>query len=285
SPEQIRGEPLGTASDVYSLAVVAYGVLTDARPYRLKRGTAAEMEEAIASVEAPLASSRAADPRLAQQLRGDLDSVLNKALKKSPADRYATSDAFAQDLLRWSRQQPVEARPDTLAYRTTKYLARHRLQAVAGAVVALTLVVGTSVALWQAREARLQAQRAIAEAATATAVQGFLESVFRANAGDQADAVRARETTARELLDRGAERIDLELRDAPRARLQLLGVLASMYEEMLLFDRQRAMRSKRLELARQLDGPDSPSALNAMIDLAHALTLEEKLGDAIGWLE
>ena len=101
SPEQIRGEPQGTASDIYSMAVVAFEVLAGVRPYRLKRGSAAELEEAIASAEAPLASSVATEPALRKALRGDLDAILNRGLKKSPAERYPTMDAFAQDLRRW----------------------------------------------------------------------------------------------------------------------------------------------------------------------------------------
>ena len=292
SPEQIKGEPLGTASDVYSLAVVAYEVLTDARPYRLKRGTAAEMEEAIASIEAPLASTSATDRALAQQLRGDLDSVLNKALKKSPAERYATMDAFAQDLLRWSRKEPIQARPDTLAYRATKYLARHRLQVVAGALVALALVVGASVALWQAREAReqahearLQAQRAVTEVATATAVQAFLEGVFRSNAGDQADPTLARQTTARELLDRGADRIDSQLADAPAARMQLYKTLARMYSDMALYDKAILLARRRMTLALEVPGQTSLVQIDAMTDLARLLIEVDKRNEAVDLLQ
>jgi len=208
SPEQIRGEPLGTASDIYSMAVVAYEVLTGARPYRLKRASAAELEEAIATIEPPLASVSVSDQRVARQLRGDLDSILNKALKKIAGDRYPTMDAFAHDLQRFLDGAPVEARPDGWGYRAMKFIGRYRLQVAATSAVAVALVAGTAVALWQAREA----QRA---AATAEAVQGFIESVFNANSRDQANPEAARATTARELLDRGAERIDRELASAP----------------------------------------------------------------------
>ena len=235
SPEQIRGEPLGTASDIYSMAVVAYELLAGMRPYRLKRVSAAELEEAIASAEPPLASASASDPRVARQLRGDLDSILNKALKKAPAERYLTMDAFAQDLQRHVQGEPVDARPDGWRYRASKFVRRYRLQVAAGMVVTVALVAGTSVALWQAREAGLsatqakaEAARAQVEAATAKAVQGFIESVFDANSSDQADPVAARATTARELLDRGAERIDRELVSAPEAQLRLYKLLAQM---------------------------------------------------------
>ena len=100
SPEQIRAQPLPTASDLYSLGVVALELLAGARPYLLKRGTAAELEEAIDRIEPPLASNVATDPALRKALRGDLDAILNRALKKRPDDRYTSVADFAQDLQR-----------------------------------------------------------------------------------------------------------------------------------------------------------------------------------------
>lgn len=126
SPEQIRGEPIGTASDVYSLGVVAYELLAGARPYKLKRGSAAELEGAIAAVDAPLASAVATDAAARKELKGDLDAILNKALKKNPEERYATVDAFAQDIERYLAGQRVIARPDSLAYRLTRFAKRYR---------------------------------------------------------------------------------------------------------------------------------------------------------------
>ncbi|MFX1681896.1 protein kinase [Mitsuaria sp. CC2] len=302
SPEQIRGDPLGTASDVYSMSVVAYEVLAGVGPYRLKRGSAAELEEVIAAAEIPLASSigsaagsvatdtadiasASADRALRRQLRGDLDAILNHALKKSPGDRYPTMEAFAQDLRRWLDGEPVQARPDGWAYRMAKLVRRHRLPVAAGAVATLALIGGASVALWQAHQAGLQTQRAQAEAATARAVQGFLEGVFRANSADQADPAKARDTTARELLDRGAERIDAELKDAPAARLRLLTVLASMYQDLGLNAREVDLQRERLTVARGLHGPTSDEAVLAMAALANALALDTKREEAAAQLK
>ena len=278
SPEQIRGEPLGTASDIYSMAVVAYEVLAGVRPYRLKRASAAELEEAIAAGDPPLASASASDRRAARQLRGDLDSILNKALKKVPGERYLTMDAFAQDLRRHVQGEPVEARPDGWRYRASKFVRRYRLQVAAGTVVTVALVAGTSVALWQAREAGLSEQRAKAEAAraqveaaTARAVQGFIESVFNANSSNQADPVAAQATTARALLDRGAERIDRELASAPEAQLRLYKLLAQMYDGMSLVERGLSLNRRALTLATRLYGANSDVALEAASQVGLAL--------------
>ncbi len=271
SPEQSRGEPLGTASDIYSLAVVAYELLAGGRPYRLARGSAAELEEAIASAQAPRASDTATDTSTRRQLRGDLDAILNKALKKRPEERYATMDAFAADLRRWRDGEPVQARPDSAGYRMAKFIGRHRLQVAAGGVVMLALAGGASVALWQAHEARLAAAQARTEAATAKAVQGFMESVFISNSANQADPERARATTARELLDRGAERIEKDLAQAPEAQLRLYELLGEMYFHMALNDRSLALRRSGAALAARHFGAGSLEAINASVSLAKTL--------------
>jgi serine/threonine-protein kinase len=169
SPEQIKGEPIGTATDVYSLGVVAYELLTGAKPYRLKRGSAAELEEAIATADPQKASDATPDPQAKKVLRGDLDAILNKALKKAPGERYPTIDALAQDVMRHLNSEPVSAQPDAFVYHAGKFLARHRLQVGAAAAVGVALAAGVAVALWQAQEAQRQRDLAVAAAQVADA--------------------------------------------------------------------------------------------------------------------
>lgn len=180
SPEQVQGEALSTATDVYSLGVVAYELLTGTRPYRPRLGTAAALAQAIAEDEVPLASSAAATPALRKALRGDLDAILNQALRKQPAGRYPTAEALAADLQRHLRREPVLARPDAFGYRSWRWLQRHRWQAGALATAVLGLVAGTVLALWQASLARGEARRASAEVERQEAVRNlYLDAMTR----------------------------------------------------------------------------------------------------------
>ena len=212
SPEQVRGEPLGTASDVYSLGVVTYELLTGARPYRLKHATTAELEDAIASIAPPLASDAARDPARRKQLRGDIDAILNKALKKDSSQRYATVEALAEDLRRHLNHQPVFAQPDSLGYRLGKFISRYRLQVVTSGIAVLALLTGAGIAVSQARRARAQAARA-------EEVKGFVLSIFR---DADTSAGGSRKTSAADLLEQARARLDAAPVTDPAIRAELL---------------------------------------------------------------
>src|SRR6266446_3715934 len=148
SPELVRGEPIDAAADVYSLGVVAYELLAGSRPYRLKSGASITLlEQAIvtAQVERPSTQVGAeagtdrstTQVKLARRLRGDLDAIVLKALAKRPEDRYASASALADDLQRYLSGEPVKARPDTPAYRFSKFVLRHRIAAPVGAASVL----------------------------------------------------------------------------------------------------------------------------------------------------
>ncbi|MGZ8320514.1 MAG: protein kinase domain-containing protein, partial [Telluria sp.] len=281
SPEQVRGEPLSTASDVYSLGVVSYELLTGTRPYRLKRGSAAELEEAIEQSEPALASRAAIDAAPVRVLRGDLDAILNQALKKSIKERYRSVEALADDWQRWLRDEPVAARPDSAVYRLRKFVRRHRAQVAAAALVTFALIGGTGASLWQAQRADSARLLAEHEATTARAVQGFLESVFLSNRGDQALPAAGRQATARDLLDRGAQRITTELQDQPKARLRLLEVLSGLYEDLGELERMRELSELRLAQAELMPPAERDrERVRALTDLAHALAIGGREVDA-----
>jgi len=274
APEQVAGTTITTATDVYALGVILYESLTGRSPYRLKRESPGAFEVAILDAEpAPpsqaialdAAGLRAATPRrLRTLLRGDLDTIVLKVLKKQPHERYATVDALIQDIDNWLAGEPVLAHRDSTWYRTRKFLRRNSLFAYSTAAVLLALSAGLTAALWQARIARNEAR-------TAQVVQDFLRDIFRANSLDQQDPEKGRSTTAAELLDIGARKIDTALQDAPQAKLRVVETLAQMYEELELTERAAVLYRKRVALAREVFGANAPAVAAALLRLAVVL--------------
>lgn len=158
SPEQVRGEPVNTASDVYSLGAVLYELLTGKRAHRFENLSAAELERVVCETEVARPSEVCAEH--APILRGDLDTIILKALHKDSSRRYLSVEQFSEDLRRWEAGLPVLARPDTLTYRARKFVARNRAGVAFAALLAIALVGGAVATAWQARVARWERDRA-----------------------------------------------------------------------------------------------------------------------------
>ena len=227
SPEQILGRPISTASDVYSLGVLLSELLCGSRPYTLKRDSRGALEDAIVEVE-PRAPSRNVTPEVAisraasanaltRELRGDLDNIVLKALRKDPADRYASVALFVQDLDRYIKGQAVLAHPGSARYRAGKFLRRHTLAVASAATIFLLLVLGIAGIAWQAHEARLEAARADQVKSFALSL---IESADTANGAGVA-------TTAVELLQKARQRVESELADRPAIAAELMAAIGS----------------------------------------------------------
>ena len=249
APEQIRGEPVTTMTDVYALGVVLYELLADAKPYAPKRGSDAAWEEAIlASDPAPpsQALQRAADAdrerapslrRLARQVAGDLDNIVLKALAKEPVHRYPSVEALAQDVQRYVEGQPVQARPRGVGYKLAKFVGRHPWPLASAALVGLAVAAALFAVVWQAR-------LALQDASRAQAMQSFVIGLFEQAGAAPPDA----SLELRRLLAAGVERGNRELADQPLARAELLGLgarlrlgLGDHREAAALLDRQAGL--------------------------------------------
>ncbi|MEO8138978.1 MAG: serine/threonine-protein kinase [Gemmatimonadota bacterium] len=245
APEQVRGEPVTTATDIYALGAVLYQLLTGERAHRFDKRTAAEIERVVCETEPE-------PPSQAGRLSSDLDTLVLTALQKNPARRYPSAEAMLEDLRRYQTGRPLLARPDSFSYRARKFISRHRLGAGAAVLVALALIGGVVATAWQARVARQ-------EAARADQVKEFLIDLLRQA---DPDITLGREPTVRQLLDRGTARVDSLLSGEPAVQAELYEVLGNTYAHLQLLAAADTLHRKGLAVVRRLYGPGNPEVLN-----------------------
>lgn len=301
SPEQIRGDLISTASDIYVLGVLLYELLSGCKPYTLRGNRLAELERAICEDASPPVSTvfTAAQPqlnesvlqiaaqrsmtvaKLRRELRGDLDNIVMMAMRKEPERRYSSVEQFAADIQRHLDGMPVLARPDSWNYRAGKFVRRHVL-VVSLSAVFVVLLMGFTVTIYlqsnritverdvaQAERLRAEAQRERAEA-----VSSFLIDSFRL--ADPFSQGRGGQITAREILDNGAARISRELRDQPALQATVLDTIGSAYLGLGLPNEAQPLIERGLTVRRQLFGAGSVDVARSLYSLNRVY---EKKGD------
>lgn len=299
SPEQVAGQPITVASDVYQLGLLLYELTTGLRPQASRTSSLAELVDLVcrhdplppsravrvddaAASAAHRAALRGATPaRLARRFRPDLDAIVAQALAKDPERRYTSVAELAADLERFRAGRPVHARRATLADRVGKWLRRNAALTAAAAVATL-LTVGYAVAVTlQARAIERQRQRAEVEAAKAAEVERFVLGLFESS--DPGVAL-GREVTARELLERGVARADTELAGQPKVQARLWSALGEIHGELGLQDAGIALIERALAQQRGLYGerhPEVADSLRRLGTLARRSADWKVAGDAL----
>ncbi|MBM0107788.1 tetratricopeptide repeat protein [Steroidobacter sp. S1-65] len=294
SPEQILGKPVTTVSDVYSLGVVLYQLLTGLRPYTLSHSAASQLEleraicvtdptrpsaavhgarNAVLKDDEPsifsLAAARGTTPdKLGRSLNGDLDAIVMRALRKEPELRYNSVEQLIADIQRHLSNEPVQARQGNWVYYTNRFVRRNRL-AVAASVSFMMFLIGVSAVMSIQRSATQAAlELATQEKERAERVSGFMRNMFAA-----ADPFVnfGKEQTARDVLDQASRSIETDLDEQPEVRAPLMETIGLAYRRMGLPDRAVPQLESALRLQRQLQPGNNPRTAELLIELAIAL--------------
>lgn len=283
SPEQVRGRPISTSSDVYQLGLLLYQLLCGFHPHRTEERTALAFDRVVCEQEPPapslavagrgvlppatsivgVANGRRLSPdKLRRTLAGDLDTIVLMALRKEPERRYPSAEQLDQDIERYLLGHPVVARKDTIAYRTRKLVFRHRLSV--GFTAALLILAAASG--WHLAKERNRASRAARDAAE---IASFTRELLEAS---DPGRTKGDEISARELLNWGATQLALERNTSPEVRATIMTTLGDIYRRRGMYEQARGLLEKALSLQPKPseDQTGLAATLNALADLARA---------------
>ncbi len=259
APEQLRGDVVGTAADIFSLGSLLYLLLIGVAPrWSLPKR---ELTPGMLPVH---------DQRRWAPISVDLRAIVSKALAVAPDERYATVAAIDDDLARYLAGEAVLAQPATRRYRLHKFLSRNKLPVLAAVTAGVAVIASLAIALWQLQEAHAQRTQAVAEAGRANQVTAFLTDLFRASDPRLASTQDKQTLTAKQLLETGSVRVRSELNDQPETKIALLGILAEIYGYLGDEDKFQALNSERIKFASDHFGPSHPAVIEGRLTDADA---------------
>ncbi len=279
APEQVRGDAITTATDVYQLGVLAYELLTHERPFDVSGKPLTEVERIISETTPARPStalrSHVAEPDVQvvlpaardawrRRLRGDLDTIVMKALRKEPTRRYSSAEAFADDLDRFLNGHPVHAHSATVRYRMQKFVQRHRTGVALTAAAAVLLITFVAALAYQRSVALQERDRAAQEADKAEQVSAFLVSLFESSAPEEA---RGDTVSARELLNRGIARAEA-LDDQPLVQAQMFSVIGEVRRAYGNYASADSLLSRALQIRRAQHAGPHPDVARSTRELA-----------------
>ena len=268
APEQLSGGEITTATDVYALGVLLYILLAGRHPAGPAVSSPAELVRAVLGSDPPPMSQSAGLPRhVVRALRGDLNAIVARALRRNPQERYSTVRAMADDLRRYLRHEPVTARPDALAYRTSKFVRRHSNAVTAAAAV---LVLIASLAVVHTRRVEAQRDRAQREAAKAVKVSELVMGLLT-SADPYAIRGDSGQPTVRGILDAGAAQVQKELAGEPELQVEMLTTMGRTYRRLAVYGKAQELLEQATAAGERVFGREHPRVAEALAHLGVVL--------------
>ncbi len=312
SPEQLQSKSVTTATDIYSLGVILYELLSGHRPFETKEGDLKEIYKAVLENEPPPPSVVISDfgfrtsdsesktvPMTGRtgnqdretnsqsqirnpQLKGDLDNIVLKALRKEPERRYSSAENFAEDVHRHQRGLPVTARPNTFSYRAEKFFKRNRVGVIAGILVVLAIIAGIVATLWQSRIAAAERDRARIEAEKSKRINEYMQRMLNFSNPNwlSSNPKRNRDATISDALDEALKNIDADLANDPEIQAEIMFTIAQTYIGQAQFDKSEKLLRQSIEKFNQALGSPNTMTMKANVVLGDALSQKGKFEEA-----
>ncbi len=276
SPEQLKNEPITTSSDIYSLGIVLYELLTGERPFQFEGKSLEEIIKTVTTFEPPPPSANPQSAIRNPKLKGDLDNIALMALRKEPERRYKSVEAFAEDIERHLKGLPVAARPNTFRYRTEKFIQRNRVGVFAASLVLIAVLAGLITTGWQSRVAAHERDQAQQAQAKAEQINSFLQSILSAASPEE----KGKDAKVIEVLNDAVQNIDTKFGNQTELKAQALLTIGQTYYQLGLMDEAEKTLRQSLKLNSELYGEENKATSSCMIYLGSTVLDQAKFDES-----